>query len=369
MPILIKPFLGCNIACKYCYEAEFRLTNPQKMDYDLDAIIKTMAGLPNNNRGISLHGGEILCLPKQDVDRLLAKSMELTGRSQVQTNGTQIDDEWIEIFKRNKTHVGISCDGWGELNSFRMDVTRTAKLIRTIHRLKEEGFRTSIISVLSRANVGTPDKFASFKEWLLELKDLKIGGRLNPCSATGNPDIELDMESLVAVYKDLTLFCMEHGLTWSPMSDLARKVAGCGAVCVFQGCDIYHTDSATVVLGDGSVTNCMRTSNEDILLRHPAKYNTRDEILQEIPQENGGCRGCTYWSYCRGGCPSTAIDDDWRNRTYLCELWSGIIEVILNARKFLNSNITKKTSKPKDQRDGHTDSHSNTPHVDTGRNE
>jgi len=326
------------------------------MDYDLDVVLAAMEKVPYADRGIGLHGGEPLCMPKADVDKILSKCKELSGRSQIQTNGVLIDDEWIEIFKKNKTHVGVSCDGPGELNSFRMSVPETDRLIKTLIRLKNEGLGVSVIGVVSKANAGTPEKLARFKEWLLELKELNIGGRINPC--VGNKQCELEINDLVKVYRDLTLFCMEHGLTWSPISDLAVKINGGDAVCVFQGCDLFHTDSATVILGDGSITNCMRINQKDIILRHPSKYSTRDEVLQAIPQEYGGCRGCKYWNYCHGGCPSTAIDNDWRNRTYLCPVWKGIIELLLNARKLILYNTRGKRS------GGHRDEHRDVPHVD-----
>ncbi len=93
-----------------------------------------------------------------------------------------------------------------------------------------------------------------------------------------------------------------------------------------MGCDIFHTPSAAELLGDGSLTNCMRTNQDYILLRYPVKYNTRDEILSQTPQEFGGCSECKYWNACHGGCPTMAINNDWRNRTFLCSLWKSLFK-------------------------------------------
>ena len=363
MPILVKPYLECNLHCSYCYETEYRKHNEPKMDYDLDAVLKAMGEVHHGDREIGLHGGEPLCMPKPDVEKILAKCVELNGKSLIQTNGTLIDDEWIEIFKRNKTHVGISCDGPGELSAFRMDAPTADRLVKTIAKVKKSGLGVSVISIISKSNAGTKEKFSAYKDWLLQLKELGIGGRLNPCGCGQDPKFELNLDGLTEVYKDLTRFCMEHGLTWSPMSDLAVKVGGGGAVCVFQGCDIFHTDSATVILGDGAITNCMRVNQGDIALRHPARYSTRDDLLQTIPQEYYGCKDCEYWNYCRGGCPSTAIDSDWRNRTYLCPVWKGIIEVVLNARKLILHKISSSSGKKSGQ-GGHKDVHRDNPHTD-----
>ena len=386
MPILVKPYLECNLHCEYCYETEYRKHHKPEMDYDLDAVLKAIEEVyhsGHNGREIGLHGGEPMCMPKPDVEKILAKCVELSekseeseesGKSLIQTNGTLIDDEWIEIFKRNKTHVCISCDGPGELSAFRMDAPTADKLVETIANLRKCGLGVSVISVTSKSNVGTKEKFSAFKDFLLQLKELGVGGRLNPCGCGQDPRFELELDKLTEIYKDLTRFCMEHGLTWAPMSDLAVKVGGSGAVCAFQGCDLFHTDSATVILGDGSITNCMRTNQGDILLQHPSKYPTRDDLLQTIPQEYYGCKDCEYWNYCRGGCPTVAIDNDWRNRTYLCPVWKGIIEVLLNARKLILHKISSqgghkdvhRDNPHTDRVDEHKDVHKDTPHIDTG---
>jgi len=54
--------------------------------------------------------------------------------------------------------------------------------------------------------------------------------------------------------------------------------------------------------------------------RYLALYNT--------PQEYGGCQGCRFFMGCRGQCPGTAIDGDWRNRTEHCSSWLAAFELI-----------------------------------------
>ena len=43
--------------------------------------------------------------------------------------------------------------------------------------------------------------------------------------------------------------------------------------------------------------------------------------LYQTPQEIGGCQGCRFFLMCKGQCPGTAIDGDWRNRTEHCAVW------------------------------------------------
>src|SRR5262249_32321309 len=43
--------------------------------------------------------------------------------------------------------------------------------------------------------------------------------------------------------------------------------------------------------------------------------------LYHTPHEVGGCQSCRFFLSCKGQCPGTAIDGDWRNRTEHCEVW------------------------------------------------
>jgi len=342
MPILIKPYLGCNLRCEYCYEGKHRESYNPPMDYDIDIVLAKMEEL-NKTRSSSsfgLHGGEPLCMPKQDVERILAKAYELQGGCSVQTNATLVDDDYLTMFKKYNASVGFSLDGPEELNGLRMSVSETNRIMELVHRMVEkENMRVAIMCVIHKSNVGTPELLARFKDWLLELRQLNIGGRLNACG--GSPQHQINPIKLAPIFLDLAKFQVEHGMSWSPFMDLVLRVRGEGAVCSYMGCDIYHTSSAFVILGDGSVTGCMRTNPEDITLMHPVKYDTRDELLQEIPQRDGGCRGCSFWDCCHGGCPSMAINDDWRNRTYMCPVNRTLFTYYTNLIKSLKVPITR----------------------------
>jgi uncharacterized protein len=299
------------------------------LNYNLDAVLKRMEEFKDLE--MVLHGGEPLVMPKKDVEKILVKMYELTGKSGIQTNGTLIDDEYIEMFKKYKTDVGISFDGPGILSEYRDP--RTYHLDRTIERLVKDGINTSVIIVISKANAGTNWRLRKLKNYLLELGRLKVRGRINPCM--GAPGYELDEKRLIEVYLDLARFCMERNLVWSPFDDIIHGLQGKPRVCTFSGCDPFSTPAAIVILGDGSITNCMRRNEEYILLRHPATYNIRNEILLETPQEFGGCQGCKYWNACYGGCPAGGIDGDWRNRTYLCPLWKALFQYFENILRFV----------------------------------
>lgn len=335
------------------------------MTYNLKAILKRMEEFKDLE--MSLHGGEALVMPRKDVVKLLAKMHELKGRSAIQTNGTLIDEEYIKIFKKYNTSVGFSFDGPDELSDFRPGSKHIEK---TIERLVNEKLGVSIIMVLSKANAGTDARLNKLKEYLLKVSKIGIMGRVNPCA--GAPDYELESKRMEKAYLELAKLCMENNLKWSPFIDLMHGLQNKPRVCTLMSCDPFHTNSATVILYDGSVTNCMRTNKEEILLQHPAVHATRSEILTETPQEFGGCKDCKYWTACYGGCPSIAIDNDWRNKTYLCHLWKALFQYFENALNFFEyPNILSKPPEgrcgPNDKSSGRQSGWKHLDHVDQSR--
>src|SRR5207247_7363385 len=86
--------------------------------------------------------------------------------------------------------------------------------------------------------------------------------------------------------------------------------------CVWNACDPYTTRAVRGVEGTGQSSNCGRTNKDGIdFVKAPVEGFERYLALYHTPQEHGGCSGCRFFIMCKGQCPGTAIDGDWRNRT------------------------------------------------------
>jgi uncharacterized protein len=353
--LLVKPTLTCNQACVYCYENKFRIDHPQKLEYDLPKLLDRISAYQGS---ITLHGGEPLSIPKADINTLLKAIFDKTGRSAVQTNGTLIDDDFIEMFKKYKTSVGISIDGSGILNEYRTAIDKTEKIVDTIFKLKSSGVGTSVIIVVSKANAAI-DRLPDLKLFIKQLSDQKIFGRINPYTDIGIHDFGLSESRINDVYSELLIYTITNGWKWSPFYDMWNSLMGKDSVvCNFKTCDIYHTPACDELIGSGEITNCMRLSDRDMYIKHPTMLNTRNEILSQVDKNDGGCKDCKFWNYCHGGCPSQAIDNDWRNKTNLCSLYYNLFTTISNMQtSFSVISETKNTCRTK-----HTDSN----HTDTG---
>ncbi len=332
MSIEVRPLgVTCNLHCRYCYQTPQRNAKNVLHSYDLEKI---KAGIEREGGAFSLFGGEALLVPVEDLETLWAWGLEKYGRNSVQTNGTLITDEHIRLFKNYKVSVGISMDGPGELNDARwtgsQERTRraTAQLQQTIERLCREGVSTSLIVTLHRGNA-TADKLPRLHDWFKHLE--QAGIRYTRLHILESEDDRIrreyaltTQENLVAFHSFLELEQELTDLTIDIFEDMRNILLGQDErmVCTWNGCDPYTTGAVRGIEGNGQRSNCGRTSKDGLdFVKCDTEGFERYLALYYTPQAYGGCRGCRFFIMCKGSCPGTAIDGDWRNRTEYCPVW------------------------------------------------
>ena len=115
------------------------------------------------------------------------------------------------------------------------------------------------------------------------------------------------------------------GLSVQPILDMARLLLGTdesdgGVSCIWNACDPYTTDAVRGVLGDGTRANCGRTNKDGVnWVKADEPSRIRQLALYQTPYADGGCQDCRFFFACKGQCPGTSIDGDWRQRTEHCE--------------------------------------------------
>lgn len=335
MSVELRPLgVACNIQCQYCYQNPQRDAGNVLRSYDLDAM---KAAVQREGGPFTLFGGEPLLVPERDLEALWAWGLEQFGSNSIQTNGALINDAHIRMFREYRVGVGISIDGPGELNDARwagtLDRTReaTAKTEAAIERLCREAMPPSLIVTLHRGNA-TADKLPTMHDWLRRLQGLGITSvRLHVLEVEGD-----DVRSVYALTTEENLYAFSSFAALEPdlttlrldlFDDMRNLLMGTDdqTTCVWNACDPYTTRAVRGVEGYGQASNCGRTNKDGIdFVKAPAEGFERYLALYHTPQEHGGCSGCRFFLMCKGQCPGTAIDGDWRNRTEHCELWKGL---------------------------------------------
>lgn len=335
MTVELRPLgVKCNIQCQYCYQNPQRDAGNIPHSYDME---KMKAAIEREGGSFSLFGGEALLVPEKDLEELWSWGLEKYGRNSIQTNGTLINDNHIRMFKQYKVGVGISIDGPGELNDVRwvgsLERTReaTARIQKNIELLFQEGLTPSLIVTLHRCNA-TRDKLPIMHDWFKYLEGIGItSARLHILEVE---DESIQQKYALSAEESIEAFLsfaeLEHKLTtlkFDVFQDMRNLLLGedNNTTCVWNACDPYTTSAVRGVEGNGQSSNCGRTNKDGIdFTKSSTEGFERYLALYHTPQEYGGCKGCRFFLMCKGECPGTAIDGDWRNRTQDCEVWKSL---------------------------------------------
>jgi uncharacterized protein len=289
----------------------------------------------------TLFGGEPLLLPVDTLENLWAWGKEKYGSNSVQTNGSLITDDHVSLFRKYSVHVGISIDGPGRLNAIRWagnpekTDALTAKSEASILRLCREGMPPSLIVTLHRGNA-TSDKLDQMVDWFRYLDGIGVSSTRLHLMESESPLIrdkfalstEQNVRALISfaeIEKSL------ERMRFDVFDDMEKMLSADDhqATCVWKACDPLTTSAVRGVEGFGQSSNCGRTNKDgiDYIKSDRAGYE-RYMVLYQTPQEYGGCQGCRFFLMCKGQCPGTAIDGDWRNRTEHCDIWLQLFRLI-----------------------------------------
>jgi uncharacterized protein len=339
MTVEVRP-LGdkCNIKCRYCYQEGIRTAGNVPTRYDLDAIMATLDRLAEP---FSLFGGEIMLTRRPDLERLMQLGFDRHGGVGMQTNGTLIEERDIELFRKYHVRVGISIDGPGPLNDARwagsLAATRraTARIEAAIETLCREGMPPNVIVTLNRMNAA-PARLGVLCEWIgflgsLGVRKLRLH-LLEQDETEGGEGLALTAQENLAALRRLRRLEQElPSVQFDIFAEMAAMLRGDDAQtsCVFHACDPYATRAVVGVESDGRLGNCGRTNKDGVThLRAGREAFERQLSLYRTPQADGGCEGCRFFLACKGNCPGTAIDGDWRMRSIDCPVWFGLFEDI-----------------------------------------
>mgnify|MGYP002857305578 CR=1 FL=1 len=166
--IMLKPAGSlCNLDCNYCYyldKAEIYGGREPRMTLDMleDVVREYIAANDVPEVTFNWHGGEPLVLGKDFYRKALEFEEKYAGgkiiHNTIQTNGTLLDREWTELFRRHGFLVGISIDGPKDIHDrYRKDKGRAGtfdRVIRGIGLLYSGGVEFNTMSTVNKASEG-----------------------------------------------------------------------------------------------------------------------------------------------------------------------------------------------------------------------
>ena len=327
MQVIVKVTTACNLNCTYCSEGD------KPVQYMEKEIIKKMIDdLPDlaekeHTKKIDLlwHGGEPLMMPKEILTEAMDYAQQqLQGyelRFLVQTNGTLVTPEWVDIFKKYGVEVGVSIDGYRELhdeNRRKKDGTSSYDdVVSHIHDLQQAGIPVGTLMVLNTEKDIDVDCLYDC------IQDIGTSIKIHPvipCGrAKGDPRSEEIAKKYVTLLKELFVKSMddENPVTINPLEELINALLGVRTVgeCSFAG---TCCRGLLCIYPDGGVGYCGRDGvHADFLFGH-----IQDQSLVELYSgekaayirqrqaylQQHDCKDCDDWDFCHGGCSFEAIN-------------------------------------------------------------
>jgi uncharacterized protein len=170
--LVIQPTPFCNLDCSYCYlpdRQNTRKMSPETLERTFDWAFAS--GLVRQPFTLLWHAGEPTVMPAAFYDRaaalLAGHDPEGTLVTQsLQTNATLIDEEWCELIRRLKIHIGVSVDGPAFLHDPRRRTRQGAgtldRVLAGLRRLQAHGIPLHVITVLTADALAYPDELYDF---------------------------------------------------------------------------------------------------------------------------------------------------------------------------------------------------------------
>jgi uncharacterized protein len=151
--LVVKVASRCNLNCTYCYMYNLGdqsyLKQPKKMSEEVvDALMQRVLthckGKDTNNFVFSFHGGEPLLAGKEFFRMFTGKAKAalepagITPLFNMQTNAVLITDDWCRLFEELHIGIGLSLDGYKEVNdAHRIDHKGNGSYDRIVKGMKK----------------------------------------------------------------------------------------------------------------------------------------------------------------------------------------------------------------------------------------
>ena len=318
---------ACNFNCNYCSAGNNNSSSNLNIDYIKKFINGTEALLKykhDKNLNIIWHGGEPLLITidvyRELQDYIINTLKGIDVKFSVQTNGSLINEQWIEFFKEYNVVPGISLDGYKELhNGNRVDKFGNQtfdEVVKNIKTLKENGITPGILMVLNTAESIDINKLYEF------LADLKCPVKIHTVFAAGRASNRTDLGNLFKKYIDtlIELFRIsmndERIVQIEPLNSLFTSIIEDRPMleCSYSGkCGVdvmcLHENGAVSFCGRNDATREFMYGN---ITDHEPLHLYLSECGKQIRSraeliKNSDCSRCKYFKFCHGGCTFEAL--------------------------------------------------------------
>lgn len=300
------------------------------------ALTKTFAHADGAPVSLSFQGGEPLLAGKeffltaaQLIRKLNTKGSKVSVG--IQTNGTLIDEEWCDIFFRNKWLVGLSLDGDRTANALRVTTEGEPTFDRVYAAAKlmqKRRVMFNVLCVLTDYVARNIERVYSFYrrnnftylQFIPVLKPLRSTRDGAMVLQTENRPYALTGESYgIFLQKAFAMYLEDiragKYISVRQFDNFVRLATGERAEqCGMNG----HCTHQYVVEGNGDVYPCDFYCLDEYLLGNVHTHSFAEmensekvkHFIEESLVKDEKCKQCQYYRLCAGGCKRERIDVD-----------------------------------------------------------
>jgi radical SAM protein with 4Fe4S-binding SPASM domain len=346
----------CNLGCAYCFAASHQKQPDMELETALNAVDQLMA-MPFNNFYIKFNGGEPL-LRKDLLEKIssytLKKFREIKGEGfllfEITTNGTLVDEEAIELFRKFNMRVLISIDGPEHLHNkyrtYKNSSPSFGDVIKGIQRMQDADYPFRVITVVARENLPYPGEIIDFFSYL-GITNLRFNPILK--HGHGKDDWEgkgIEPQEYLSFMKVVAARCCEgDSLHEDNLESMLRNMVsrtrdfkcmrsncGCGHyyLCIDSSGDIYP---CAFFLGEIPGLKLGNIHQEGVNLGECGRDHP---LVKTLPSRSVGkiatCSQCQWRHLCEGGCTLGAYLKSGTifAPSYLCDYYKGMYSFLFN---------------------------------------
>ncbi len=345
--VVFRPTNSCNLRCTYCYdknnhsmpETQIRKNATSLFEREEDQLLKSLSMIYEGEKSpkIIFHGGEPLLISPEVLDRFCRRLKEQQDINfSIQTNGTLINDEVIDLFKEHKFGVGISLDGCDADQNYARVFPNGKNsfdaVMKNITKLQDANVKFGIIMSITKAHQGSEQALYDFIA-------------ANNLSCNIRPVFSSDPTTAQTVMTEEEYADFFSGLFDIWFDDEEKRVRTHQILEIYQALK-KEMNPSYVDRNCSNSDHCFRDFiSMDVLSNLYAcnrlygipefyygnlKTDTMESVYKKVAQLlaerkeaiSASCGGCETLSQCNGGCPAESYDmyGDIKHPTTACKV-------------------------------------------------
>jgi len=349
LSVLVEPTSFCNMDCLYCYKG-YKQHKFMAIETFRKMAERILAYCENRPKPILFvwHGGEPSLVGASFYRKAFTILEEMNCKDKIshtmQTNGTLLTDELLDILSEHQVSIGVSLDGPADYHNRIRPMCNGQpsyeEIVRNLQKAKTKNIDVGILMSITNENSKYIEEVFNY------CRENKFTFGLNPITSdlhSDHPSLEVSPETYLNACLqifDLWFYQDEFSIQVNPPFGVVRQIlsqsrlSDCG---MSENCQMHFISIGP----EGDIYPCNRfygltnyrlgnilTQSLNEVFNSPIHQSFLGRAASKIEQ----CQNCPIIEYCNGGCVHHAIVHygSLNAPDHLCVVYRGLVEHALD---------------------------------------